>query len=159
MKAIAAMSLNRVIGNKGEIPWRIPDDLKYFRKVTTDRENGRHLIMGHTTFQQVGVLPERFIYVLTNDLNKRSLSPRNTHRYVNYDDLTSLPVPWNNIWVCGGSQIYNLFLPQCNAVYLTIVFDEYEGDTFMPEFEDKFPNQEIIKEAKNYWTVRYWRQL
>ena len=61
------------------------------------------------------------------------------------------------LWLCGGAKVYKTFLPLCDEVYATIVLDEYEGDIYMPHFEDQFPYSEILQETKNYWMVRYWK--
>ena len=63
MKAIVAMDLNRVIGYKGKIPWKISADFQWFKSMTM----GKFLVMGNNTFKMVGSLPFRFTFVLTND--------------------------------------------------------------------------------------------
>lgn len=154
MRAIAAMDLNRVIGNMDNIPWKISDDLKFFKKMTTDPNIGGFLVMGSRTFSVVGPLPGRMIYVLSGIPDSpHTFKP--THRYVTPDEFLTLDLPWNRIWVCGGAKTYQTLLPFCKEVYLTIVLDEYEGDVYMPKFEDEFSNSEILKETKTYWIVKY----
>lgn len=157
MRAIAAMSANRVIGYKGEIPWHISDDMKWFKKMTTDPEIGGYLIMGLTTFQKVGVLPNRFTYILTNNPNLRALQPSENWRYVSPDDLRHLTLPWARMWVVGGAKTYTTMLPQCKELYVTNVLGDYVGDTYMPEFEHLFPMSETIREEKEFWITRYWK--
>lgn len=154
MKAIAAMDANRVIGYKGKIPWHLPDDFKWFKRATIDRQ----LIMGRSTFEGVGELPRRYTYVLSN----QSLPKGKKHEYVTYDKLLADPSPFSLIrsqytWVCGGAKVYQLLLPLCTEVYMTHVMGSYEGDTYMPFFEDNFPNQEIVMEHKDFWVVKYSR--
>ena len=174
MKAIASMDLNRVIGNKGELPWnKIPEDMKWFRLLTNNVPyqqvldsnlilgplapciNG-YLVMGNTTFNNVGVLPNRFTYVLTGDINKLNISGKD-YKYVDPNDIIQLSPNWNKTWAVGGAKTYNYLMPYCDEVFLTIVLDEYDGDVFMPIFEDQFPNSEILKETKRCWFVRYWK--
>lgn len=157
MKAIVAMGPYRVIGYKGIIPWYIPDDLKWFKKMTSDPKTGGYLVMGYTTFQNVGLLPDRFTYILTNDPEKLRLPITKNHRYLNFADLMSLTIRFSNIWVVGGAKTYAIMLPYCQEVYATHIMDEYEGDVYMPMFEDQFPNSEIVQEFKDRWIVRYWK--
>jgi dihydrofolate reductase len=161
MKAIAAMDLNRVIGYQDKIPWRLGEDFKWFKQQTM----GGKLIMGRITYENVGTLPGRFTYVLTNNLEKLK-SPKilpsiwssslSTAQYVNYSEIIRLNQSLE-LWVCGGAKTYELLLPHCCLLLLTIVLDEYEGDTYMPEFESIFPYSEIIKETKKYWIVKFWK--
>jgi len=153
MRAIVAMDMNRVIGYKGEIPWHIPEDFKWFKKMTM----GQHLIMGRTTYKSVGILPGRFTYILTNNAEKLKLPYANACGYIDYNTLNFLDLRPDRMWVCGGAKTYQLLLPHCTDVYVTLVLDEYKGDTYMPEFESKFPNSEIIKETRDYWIIRYWK--
>lgn len=157
MKAIAAMDLNRVIGYEGKIPWYISEDYQHFRKMTSDPSNGGYLVMGNTAYQKIGPLPKRFTYVLTTDEYRLSLPATKCQTYVHPNNFHNLTIPWDKLWVCGGAKTYKLLLPQCKEVYLTIVLDEYDGDIYMPEFEDQFTNQEIVRETKEYWIVRYWK--
>lgn len=183
MKAIVAMDLKRVIGNKGQIPWRIPDDMdwflsdmRWFKKLTMgmpyqealkNPESNKvflqplagYLVMGNSTFKEVGPLPHRFTFVLTNNVEKLRLPFTHKYGYVTGNFLKEkiFPTPWNNIWVCGGAKTYESLLPDCDEIFVTLVLDEYEGDCFMCPFEHIFPNSEILKENKNYWILRYWK--
>jgi dihydrofolate reductase len=151
MKAIVAMSLNRVIGKDGKIPWYFPEDLKFFRKKTTNPHDGGYLLMGRKTFEDVGILPKRFIYIMTKNTDLRGLLCRG-FRYCSEDDWGPwITKHWGHLWLVGGAQMYERYIHECEEVYVTIVLDEYEGDAFMPDFEHLFPNSEIIKETKNYW--------
>ncbi len=164
MKAIVAMDLNRVIGYKGQIPWKLPDDFKWFKIKTM----GGILVMGSNTFNTVGCLPFRFTFVLTNDPVKLQFTPRSydmsddlskpsLHEYVNLDTLLLRTkwIPSDNIWLCGGEFTYKSMLSYCDELYITHVLDEFEGDTFFPPHETLFPNSVIIKETSKYWIVKY----
>ena len=152
MKAIAAMDPNRVIGYKGKIPWHLPEDFKWFKQKTLE---SRQMVMGRDTFQSVGALPNRFTYVLTTDHTLLALPPLAQYRYVTPDFFNN--ESYDDLWVCGGTKTYQLLLPRCTEVYMTHVLDTYEGDAYMPEFEDHFPDQEIIKEERDFWVVKYSR--
>ena len=158
MKGIVAMDLNRVIGNKGKIPWHLSADMKFFNRMTSDPVNGGFLIMGRKTFESVGVLPNRHTYVLTTDQEKIHLIDLCGYKYVDEDGLWKIGNPDHKFWVCGGAEIYRKFLSQCSEVYVTIVLGEYEGDTFLDPFEDNFPFQELICECKTHWIVKYAKE-
>lgn len=154
MKAIVAMGPYRVIGNKGKLPWHLPEDFKWFKKVTMDSP----LLMGRTTYQSLGVshLPNRFIYILTHDTGKLDLPSTYHVAYTTERQVFDMPYQFRDrIWVCGGASVYQRFLPLCDEVYVTHVLDDYDGDTYMPEFEHGFPEQTIIREAKGFWIVKY----
>lgn len=155
MKGIVAMDLNRVIGNNGKVPWRLPEDLKFFKKMTSDPDFGGYLLMGRTTFDSVGALPDRHTYVLTNDPEKLRQKETPGYRYLTEDTFWRISHPDKRIWVCGGAKVYKRFLPLCTEVYVTIVLDEYDGDTYLPPFEDNFSRQTKILECKTHWIIKY----
>jgi dihydrofolate reductase len=155
MKAIVAMDLNRNIGYQGKIPWYLPEDLKFFKEKTW----GGNLLMGRKTFNDVGLLKNRNIFVLTKQVQESKgviLSTFNTAdgccMYIN--DINSV-LNVKNLWLCGGAEMYKQFILLCDEVYVTIVLDKFEGDTKLHYFESDFPNQEIIRQEKKYWIVKY----
>lgn len=157
MKAIAAMDLNRGIGFQGNIPWHIPEDFKWFKSVTIDN----FLLMGHATFVGLGKpLPKRHTFVMTKDAEKWKLPAEKLYSYVNEAWLPNWlqkSRPADRLWLCGGAKMYEQFLPLCTELYMTIVIDEYESDTFMPPFEHLFSNSEVCREEKDFWIVHYWK--
>ncbi len=156
MKAIVAMDPYRTIGFRGGMPWPpIKEDFKWFKQMTM----GGKLLMGRTTFEEMTVpLVGRFTYVLTTDVAKTLLPARKLYAYVSEEWINGLPTSLKNkFWVCGGAKVYEKFLPQCNEIYVSHILEEYEGDTYMPEFESMFPNATILKETKDFWIVKYFR--
>jgi dihydrofolate reductase len=140
-KAIAAMSLNRVIGAGNRIPWHLPEDFKWFKQMTT----GQVIVMGRKTFESIGKpLPNRTTIVLT-----RSREPIPGVRSIS--DLSRLDaadpdLTGREIFICGGAQLYQQALPLCSDLYLTLVQRVVEGDTLFPAFEDQF---ELVEEVLN----------
>src|SRR3990172_7027461 len=129
-QAIAAMSLNRVIGVGNKIPWHLPEDFKWFKKITT----GHVIVMGRKTFESIGQpLPNRETVVL-------SRSQFSTPGVKTIHSLEALPAlsDGREIFICGGAQIYAQALPLCSDLYLTLVKRTVEGDAFFPSFEDQF---------------------
>jgi dihydrofolate reductase len=146
--AIAAMSENRVIGNKGKIPWHIPDDFRWFKHKTM----GGTLIMGRKTFESIGKpLPGRETVVVTRGA---SLKGVNICRDVLFlrEALSGLPEPW---WICGGSEIYRQLLHRCDVLYLTRVKRTVEGDTLFPPFEDIFSLDQTIHDNEQFRIERW----
>jgi len=130
LKAIAAMTENRVIGNKGEIPWHLPEDFKWFKQTTM----GHILVMGRKTYESIGrPLPGRETFVL-------SRTPREIPGVRTFKDLSLLEhlETDKTIWIAGGSEIYQQMLPKCSELYLTRVHRQVEGDTYFPTFENHF---------------------
>jgi dihydrofolate reductase len=173
MRAIAAMDPNRVIGFKGQLPWHYKEDFRFFKKQTEHNV----LVMGRTTFDLVGSLPNRFTYVLTNDPERLSTKTQAQvetldapsgkalvgidYAYITGEQLRDMCVDYPGrtgyFWVCGGAKVYQEFLPLCSEIYVTHIVDEYEGDVYMPEFEHMFPNPEIVLETRDLMIAHYTR--
>ena len=137
LRAIAAMSANRVIGNNGAIPWNIPEEMSFFRTTTT----GATVLMGRKTFDSIGhPLPNRQNLVLTRDANWRKDGVRVVNKL---DDLLKLKIE-GPIWVCGGSTIYEMLLPACRELYISYIAREYSGDVKFPIFEDMFIEDKVV---------------
>src|SRR5258707_9698721 len=132
-KAIAAMSLNRVIGAGNRIPWHLPEDFQWFKKMTT----GQVVVMGRKTFESIGKpLPNRTTIVLTRSANT-FLGARTV---ADLQDLDPEDPAWEGkeIYICGGARVYEQALPRCSDLYLTLVKREVDGNVFFPPFEDRF---------------------
>jgi dihydrofolate reductase len=149
-KAIAAMSLNRVIGLGNAIPWHLPEDFKWFKKMTT----GQVVVMGRKTFQSIGKpLPNRTTIVLT-----RSAEPIPgvlTVSSLDQIDCKAPVVVGREIFICGGAQVYVQALPFCSDLYLTLVQRSVEGDAFFPPFEDEFEFIETLLETPEFKVLHY----
>lgn len=127
---IVAVANNNVIGGDNKLLWHISDDLKRFKKITT----GHTIVMGRKTFESFPKpLPNRHHVILTRDKNYKVDSEQVT--VVN--DIETVMKTYENsgseIFIIGGGEIYNLFLPYCNKLYLTKVNGDFEGDTYFPE--------------------------
>jgi dihydrofolate reductase len=132
-KAIAAMSLNRVIGAGNRIPWHLPEDFKWFKKMTT----GQVIVMGRKTFESLGKpLPNRTTIVLTH--SQQPIPGVRTVSDLSQIDRADPALAGREILICGGAQLYQQALPLCSDLYLTVVQREVEGDTLFPPFEDQF---------------------
>jgi dihydrofolate reductase len=148
-QAIAAMSLNRVIGRAGAIPWHLPEDFKWFKKVTT----GHILLMGRKTFESIGrPLPGRETIVLT----RGPWQWPGVRACPGFESLDLGEDP-RQVFVCGGAQVYAQALPLCSDLFLTVVQRVLEGDAFFPPFEEQF---EFVTALATWpeFTIRHYRR-
>jgi dihydrofolate reductase len=129
---VVAAARNQVIGDRGEIPWRLPDDQKFFRSVTIDHT----ILMGRKTFDSLGKpLPRRTHLVL-------SRSARSPIEGVHFFESLASAEQWarerasGDLFVIGGEAVYREALPSADRIFLTRVDAEPEGDTFFPEIDE-----------------------
>jgi len=147
-KAIAAMSLNRVIGAGNRIPWHLPEDFKWFKRLTT----GQVIIMGRKTFESIGkALPNRTTVVLS----RSPLSVGPGVRVISDLSEFDLASETREVFICGGAQVYAQTLPLCSDLYLTLVNRTVDGDTFFPAFEDQFVPVGNLLENPEFKIVHY----
>src|SRR5687768_14375664 len=146
-KAIVAMSLNRAIGKDNKLPWHLPEDLKWFKKLTT----GHVIIMGRKTWESIGKpLPNRESIVVTQKeipgirtvRNLREIDPSGESR---------------NYFVIGGAQLFQEALPLCSDLYLTLVKRAVDGDVFLGNFEEKFRLLETLHDSEDFSILHYVR--
>lgn len=123
---VVARADNGVIGNKGALPWHIPEDLKYFKM----RTMGKPMVMGRKTFESLpGLLPGRRHIVVTRDPAWTAEGAEVAH---DAESAIALAGDAPEITVIGGAEIYRLFLPLAHKIELTEVHRSPEGDTKMP---------------------------
>jgi dihydrofolate reductase len=138
---IAAMAPNRVIGRDNELPWHYPEDLRYFKEKTI----GKPVIMGRKTYESIGKpLPGRWNVVITRQkgLTIPGVIVTNTIKdgiacVEERAILEDRPVP-GEAFIIGGAQLYAEALPIAEKIYLTLIPDKVEGDTFFPEIPKEF---------------------
>jgi dihydrofolate reductase len=152
MNAIVALTRTRVIGIGNKIPWKLSEDLKLFKKVTM----GHTVLMGRKTFESIGKpLPGRLNLVVSRTAEFGGVE---TIRDLDTFDPSRFENGGSEIFVIGGSEIYNKLLDRCELLYVTNVHREYEGDTYFPEFESKFEKVEKIAQTHEFDTFIYRRR-
>lgn len=127
---IAAMSQNGVIGKNNAMPWHIPEELKYFRKIT----EGKPIIMGRKTFESLNSkpLPKRQNIILTHE--KNFFAPEVTVVH-SVEEAIALSSSAQEIMVIGGAAVFQAFLTKATRIYLTVIHENYDGDTFFPAID------------------------
>ncbi len=126
---ITAMDKNQLIGKDNALPWKIPADLQFFKKVTMSKP----IIMGRKTFESIGrPLPGRQNIVITRD---ESYTADGCDVVYSIDDAISLAGDIDEVMVIGGANIYQQFLEKCDRLYLSRVLGEFEGDAWFPEID------------------------
>lgn len=122
---IAAVARNRVIGRDGDLPWRLPDDLRRFKQLTL----GQPVLMGRKTWISLGrPLPGRENRVLTRDAG---FAAEGAKVFLSLDEALAPPES-GALWVIGGGELYTQLLPRADALFLTEVDAAPEGDAWFP---------------------------
>lgn len=133
MISIVACDQYGIIGDKGRIPWNVPEDMAFFRKMTS----GHIVIMGRKTFDSLSSpLKNRINIVITRDPVEPDTSVlyyRNMDTiFPTIENLKSI-YPDKKVFVIGGNEIYTLFSPYTEKIYMTTIYrKENNGDTFLP---------------------------
>lgn len=188
-KAIAAMSENRVIGRGLEIPWRIPEDFRWFKQQT----QGKIVVMGRKTFESLQKpLPNRINVVLSRNpkllrdnqdvppiyQNAKHTSAAMAVLRKQSSDQLSFPAaaPTDllllsgfevlaeqdfqaEMWIVGGASIYEQTLPHCSDLYLTLVKRTVDGDVFFPPFEDQFELAAELRDTPEFKILHYRKRV
>lgn len=126
---IAALAENHTIGREGDLPWRLPDDLKRFRRLTL----GNTILMGRRTWASLGKpLDGRLNWVLTRDAG--FVVPAGVEVFTDLNHALAANAE-GELLVIGGAQLYQQTLPLAKRLELTRVHAEVEGDTFFPPID------------------------
>ena len=128
---IAAMTDERVIGINNSLPWKLPNDMKWFREQTM----GKPIVMGRKTFESFGAkpLPGRSNIIITRDQNYIAEDCIVAH---SIDEALQAAGDAEEIMIIGGASFYEQMLPQAHRLYLTRVHTQVEGDAWFPEFDE-----------------------
>jgi len=137
IKLICAVSQNNVIGKNNQLPWRIKDEMRYFKEITI----GNAVVMGFHTFESLDFNPldDRLNIILTSKDHLKSNSDKQTFFVNNIEDVILIARSQNveNLFVIGGKQIYDLFLTKklVDEIYYSMIKKDYDGDTTMGEID------------------------
>ena len=152
LKAVVAMASNRIIGKDGDLPWRLSEDLKWFKKMTL----GFPIVMGRKTMESLGrPLPKRRNIVISRNLDSVA---EGFELVRSCEEAVALLAGEEQASIIGGAQIYGEMMSLCDEVLLSYVFHPYEGDTILPEFEADFEMVEVIYRDEDFELRRYVRR-
>ena len=123
---IVARARNGVIGAKGTLPWRLPEDLAFFKRTTI----GHPILMGRRTWESIGrPLPGRRSIVVTRD---RGFTAEGAEVVHSLPEAITRCAGTEEIFVIGGAQLYADALPYAERLLVTEIDQDFEGDTFLP---------------------------
>jgi dihydrofolate reductase len=155
---IAALTPLRVIGKNNQLPWHMPADLQYFKKVTL----GKPVIMGRKTYESIGrPLPGRKNIIITRQ--KNFSVPAQCEIFSSVEEalevLKKNNKNYQEVFVIGGSEIFAHTLPLADYLYLTFIDADITGDTYFPDWDNTLW-QEIfrenhLKDAENIYNYSF----
>jgi len=131
---IVAASQNNVIGVNNDLPWHIPEDMKFFR----DKTKGKSLIMGRKTFESVGhPLPKRLNVVVTR---QKDYAPEGAVVVSSVEDgieicKSKVDEYGDEVFIIGGGQIFKDTMDIVDIIYLTRIHKDYDGDILYPDVD------------------------
>jgi len=129
IELIVALSQNRVIGKDNQLPWHLPEDLKFFKRTTL----GQPVLMGRKTYESIGKpLPGRLNIVISRT---HQWSAPDLKTYGSVKDALAGLEGYERIMIIGGAQIFEQCLALASVLYLTEVQARVEGNVFFPEFD------------------------
>jgi len=131
LAAIWAQDINGLIGKNGELPWYLPNDLKYFKEKTLNK----NIVMGRKTFEGFGKRPlrKRLNIVLTTDKSYQAEGVSVLHSVEEVLDFAKTSD--KETVIIGGSQIYKEFEPHLDELFVTFIKEEFDGDTHFPQID------------------------
>lgn len=126
---VLAISENRALGKDNQLLWRLPNDMKHFKKVTL----GHPMVMGRKTFESIGKpLPGRTSIIISRQSDYPV--PEGCLLAASLEEALQAALALDEqVMVVGGGQIYEQALPLAEVIYLTLVHETFDGDTFFPE--------------------------
>jgi dihydrofolate reductase len=128
--AVVAIASNYAIGKNNQLLWHLPNDLKHFKNITA----GGTVIMGRKTFDSVGKpLPKRRNIVIT----RQDIAIEGCEVVKSIDEAIAICKTEDEVFIVGGAEIYRQAMHLTNRIYLTIVHQSFDADTFFPEIDYK----------------------
>ncbi len=164
---VVAAASNGVIGRDGDLPWRLPDELKYFKRLTV----GHTLIMGRKTFESIGrPLPRRRTIVLTRNPSFRAQGVDTAESLeealsMAAESEPSRPIDQPHLFVVGGASVYADALPLASHLFLTRVHTTISGDVYFPEVTwrdwslESSERHEADERHEHAFTMEHYRRI
>ena len=159
---IAAIGKNRELGKNGDLIWSLPNDLKFFKKVTT----GKTVIMGKNTFNSLPKLLPKRKHVILSDDNDFNKDVTDCIIFYDKDEIISYVKKISekeDVYIIGGASMYAMFVNICDFMYLTeIDAEDKNADVYFPEFDKVKWEKEIVRTNNDnsicYNHIKYTRR-
>jgi dihydrofolate reductase len=141
LSIIVAIAQNNAIGKDNDLLWHISEDLKRFKKNTLNHT----VVMGLNTFYSLPVrpFPNRRNIVIVDDT---SVKIEGCEMAYSIEEAVDLCDNDNENFICGGASIYRQFMPLADKLYLTVVYKDFEADTFFPEIN--YDDWKLVEESE-----------
>jgi dihydrofolate reductase len=149
---IVAMDIEQAIGLGNDLPWRLPADLAYFKKKTLNHT----ILMGRKTYESIGKpLPHRTNVIITKNREFTAEGCIVVHSV----EEAAAQFADEEVFVIGGAEIFRLFMPIVDRLYITLIEHEFEADTFFPDFEiedwNLVSSEDGVTDEKNPYTYSF----
>lgn len=152
LSIIAAMTYGRIIGKDGKLPWHIPGEMKLFKDIT----KGKTLIMGRATYDSIGhPLDGRNTIVISRSMPKTEGLIIAGSLEEALEAASELGKP---IFSAGGGSVYRQTLPLARQLYISYIKQDYDGDTFFPEFNKLDYSLEEYRDYPDFKFMRYLKR-
>ncbi len=154
LSLILAASQNGVIGANNRLPWRLPADLAYFKRLTL----GHSVVMGRKTYESIGKpLPGRANIIITRQANFQAAGCQIA---LSLDAALALCPPADEVFIIGGADIYRQALPRADKIYLTRIHADFTGDLLMfninPVLWQETSRQNFEPDEKNEYRYSFF---
>ncbi len=152
---IWAMSDDGVIGAGNRLPWKLPADMRWFRRHTL----GKPVVMGRRTFESLGAkpLPERLNIVITREQGYQAQGARVVH---SPEEALAAAEPAEEVMIIGGADLYRQLLPRAHRLYMTLVHGSFDGDALFPRIDRsewrEVDGQEFSADEQNRWPYGFY---
>ncbi len=153
---IVAASTNNVIGVHNQLPWHLPNDLKYFKNLTW----AMPVVMGRRTFESMGKALKGRINIVITSQKDAAFENAITVNAVKDALFVANDGDYKEVFIIGGGQLFNEILPKADKVYLTRVHATIEGDVFFPELGKEWQlewNEDHFKDEKHLYDYSFQR--
>ena len=153
---IVAASTNNVIGVNNQLPWHLPNDLKFFKNLTW----AMPVVMGRRTFESMGKALNGRVNIVITSQKDASFENAVTVNSIKDALFVAADGDYKEVFIIGGGQIFKEILPKADRVYLTRVHTTMEGDVFFPELDDKWKlqwNEDHFKNEKHQFNYSFQR--
>ncbi|NOX19147.1 MAG: dihydrofolate reductase [Chlorobi bacterium] len=152
---IAAVAENGVVGKENKIPWRIPNELRFFRETTM----GFPVLMGRKTFESIGkILDGRTNIILSKTLKRSVVAGARVFADFETSEKFIEKLNAEKYFIIGGASVFNQFINSADELIISKIKGAYEGDVFFPEISDSFWKEIKKIEFEDFAVLKYLKR-